>query len=76
MASNAKFDEEEMKSHERESTMLPPLTKPATPPLAEMRPVSGKKPPSIMPRKALQRNSNKKLIRNALQLVVLAGQTE
>ena len=46
-----------------EETKLPQLT-PS---------VQSVKAPSIAPRKALTQNSNKKLIKNALQLVVLAG---
>ena len=32
--------------------------------------------PQIVPRKALVKNSNKKLIRNSIQFVVLSGQSE
>ena len=38
--------------------------------------VQSVKAPTIAPRKALEKNSNKKLIKNALTLLVLAGQNE
>lgn len=38
--------------------------------------VGSTKAPKIAPRVALEKNSNKKMLKNAIQLVVLAGQNE
>lgn len=63
----SKYDQE---AHQ-EPTRLPPLI-PQTPPLS----VKSTNAPQIVPRKALVKNSNKKLIRNSIQFVVLSGQSE
>lgn len=64
----SKYDQE---AQQEDATRLPPLI-PQTPPLS----VKSTNAPQIAPRKALVKNSNKKLIRNSIQFVVLSGQSE
>ena len=53
-----------MNSPTKKSEILPPI---------KIEPES--KPPSVQPRVALTKNSNKKLVQNAIRLVCLSGQT-
>ena len=54
---------------------MPPIRTAIPTPKSGMR-VKSTLAPEITPRRKMQKNTNKKQIRNALQLVVLAGQTE
>ena len=54
-------EESKFDGHGGEVTRLPPLMPPQTPPS-----VRSTNAPSIVPRKAFVKNSNKKLIRNAI----------
>ena len=53
-------------NEDNDGTKLPPLT-------PSVHSVKSTNAPSIAPRIALTKNSNKKMIKNAIQLVVMAG---
>ena len=65
------FNYEEESKYDQEAcqdgTKFPPLSTPS------VQSVKSTNAPAIALRKALEKNSNKKLIKNAIQLVVLAG---
>ena len=71
LSSRHTVDDEESKydheAYQDEPTRLPPI--PQTPPLS----VKSTNAPQIVPRQALVKNSNKQLIRNSIQFVVLSG---
>lgn len=57
------------RNNEEEETKLPPLT-------PSVQSVKSTNAPSIQPRKAMEKMSNKKILKNAITLVVLAGHNE